>query len=149
MVVKLYLKDKKILSELDIDSRQSFTKIANKVGLSKEVVNYRIKRLINEGTIKGFYPIIDVSRFGYSSYRIFLRFQNLTTEKEKKIINYLQNQNSVGWIVFIRGNWDINFVTWNSTNNNFQTFWKINTQKWINDLRTHVWPEAEFVLEGM
>ena len=33
--------------------------------------------------------------------------------------------------------------------NNFQTFWKINTQKWINDLRTHVWPEAEFVLEGM
>lgn len=33
--------------------------------------------------------------------------------------------------------------------NNFQTFWKINTQKWINDLRTHVWPEAKFVLEGM
>lgn len=33
--------------------------------------------------------------------------------------------------------------------NNFQTFWKINTQKWIDDLRTHIWPEAEFILEGI
>lgn len=33
--------------------------------------------------------------------------------------------------------------------NNFQTFWKVDAQKWIYDLRTHVWPEAEFILKGM
>ena len=45
MSVKLDLKDKKILWELDKDSRQPLSKIAKNVRLSKEAVYYRIKNL--------------------------------------------------------------------------------------------------------
>ncbi len=38
----LDVEDKKILYELDIDSRQSFSQIGRKVGLSKDVVAYRV-----------------------------------------------------------------------------------------------------------
>ena len=38
-------KDRKILNELDFNARQSNSEIARKVGLSKEVVNYRIRNL--------------------------------------------------------------------------------------------------------
>jgi len=134
METKLDLKDRKILNELDINSRQSFTKISKAVGLSKEVVNYRIKRLIKEGIIKSFYPIINITKLGFSSFRIFLRFQNLSTEKEKGIVNYLKNQDSVGWIVSVKGNWDINFVTWNTSNKEFQLFWKGFLEKYKSNL---------------
>jgi DNA-binding Lrp family transcriptional regulator len=40
---KLDLKDRKILYELDCDSRQSFRAIGRKVGLSKDVVVNRVK----------------------------------------------------------------------------------------------------------
>lgn len=39
--MKLDLKDKKILYELDLDSRATLNEIAQKVGLSKQVVDYR------------------------------------------------------------------------------------------------------------
>ena len=44
-MVKVDLKDKKILYELKYDSRQSLSQIGKKVGLHKNVVLYRIKRL--------------------------------------------------------------------------------------------------------
>lgn len=42
---KIDLKDKKILYELDIDSRQSFRNIGRKNGLSKDIVASRVKKL--------------------------------------------------------------------------------------------------------
>jgi len=65
----LDLKDRKILYYLDINSRQSNSDIAKKVGLSKEVVNYRIKRLEKEGIIKGYYTVLD---FYKASKKVFL-----------------------------------------------------------------------------
>jgi len=50
-MLKVDLKDRKILYELDYDSRQSLSKIGKKVGLHKNVVLYRIKRLENLGII--------------------------------------------------------------------------------------------------
>ena len=43
---ELDLKDRKILYELDINSRQSNSEIAKKTGLSKQVIGLRIKKLV-------------------------------------------------------------------------------------------------------
>ena len=43
-MIKINAKDKKILFHLIHDSRQSMKSIGKKIGLSKESVNYRIKR---------------------------------------------------------------------------------------------------------
>jgi len=48
---KLDLKDRKILYQLDIDSRQSFRSIGRKVGLSKDIVATRVKKLQEKGII--------------------------------------------------------------------------------------------------
>ena len=44
MTLKIDLKDRKILYELDLNSRQSNSTLGKKVGLSKDIVNYRIKK---------------------------------------------------------------------------------------------------------
>jgi DNA-binding Lrp family transcriptional regulator len=63
--------DKKILYELDIDSRASASRIARKVKLPKETINYRIKRLINDCWVDSLYTIFNASKFGYSYHKIF------------------------------------------------------------------------------
>ena len=110
--ITLDTKDKRILLELDRNSRQPISMIAKKVGLSKEVVNYRIKRQIEKGIIKGFHAIIDPSKIGYTVYRIFIKFQNVTPEKEQEITAYFQSLSSVGWIAAYEGFYDLAVLFW-------------------------------------
>jgi len=107
---KLSKKDKRILHELERDSRQSISAIANKVGLSKEVVNYRIRRMEGQKLIKGYPAVIDTSRLGYSVYRVLLDLKDV--EDEKAIIDELKKLDFVGWLVFIEGRWDIVLLLW-------------------------------------
>jgi len=44
-MVKIHVKDMKILRELDFDARQPISQIARTIGLSTEVTAYRIKQL--------------------------------------------------------------------------------------------------------
>ncbi len=110
MVVNLDAKDKKILSELDMDARQSISSIAKKVGLSKEVVNYRIKQLEKKNVIKGYYSVLNTAKLGLMFCRFFMRFQNVNLEKEKEIVRYADNFPQVCWVVNTKGPWDMVFV---------------------------------------
>jgi len=75
-MIKLDLKDKKLLYQLDINSRQSYKEIGKKIGLSKDAVSYRIKQLQEEGIIRQFHTVIDVGKLGLISFRLYLKFQN-------------------------------------------------------------------------
>jgi len=123
-MVELDLKDRKILYELDLNARQSLSQIGKKVGLSKEVVNYRINKLEEDGIIKGFYARVDASKMGLVMFRTFLRLQNITPEKEEELINFIVSQKQVGWCAKVQGNWDINFIYWAKSTNHFFNFWK-------------------------
>jgi len=112
MSAKLDLKDKKILYELDINSRQTNSEIAKKVGLSKQVVGFRIKRLVKENIISVFYAVMDISKLGFTVHKNFLRLQNLDREKEKELIQYLINHPNVVWIASCDGRFDLAFGTW-------------------------------------
>jgi len=119
----LDLKDKKILLELDLNSRQSYSAIGKKVKLSKEVVNYRINKLVQEGIITNFTCVIDYSRLGVIAFRTFLRLCNLEKNKQEEIVSYLKNTSQVGWGVIIIGRWDINFIFWCREIHEFTSFW--------------------------
>ncbi len=111
-MAKLDIKDRKILYQLDINSRQSNSEIAKKVGLSKQVVGFRIKRLVKERIISFFYSVIDISKLGFTVHKNFLRLQNLDRGKEKEIIEFLKNHPNVVWIAGCDGKFDLAFGTW-------------------------------------
>ncbi|MBU4242067.1 MAG: winged helix-turn-helix transcriptional regulator [Nanoarchaeota archaeon] len=60
--MKLDFKDKKILYNLDLNSRATLNEIAKKVKLSKQVVDYRLKNLLKNKIIKEFYTVINFSK---------------------------------------------------------------------------------------
>ncbi len=111
-MTKLDLKDKKILYELDINSRQPNSEIAKKVGLSKQLAGFRIKRLISEKIIQSFYTIIDISKLGFTVHKNFLRLQNVDGKKETEILNFLKNNPNVVWVASCDGVFDLAFGTW-------------------------------------
>ncbi len=112
MAIKLDLKDRKILHQLDCNSRQTNSEIAKKVGLSKQVVGFRINRLIQKKVITSFYPIIDISKLGFTVHKIFLRLRDLDREKEKELINFLVNHPNVVWVASSDGRFELAFGTW-------------------------------------
>ena len=91
MTVNLDVKDRKILALLDENSRFSNSQIAKRVGLSKPAVEYRIKRFEKNNIIFQYYIVIDFTKLGYSQYKIYFKFQDITLDDEKKIADYDQN----------------------------------------------------------
>ena len=56
--------DLKTLLYLDLDGRISLTNLAGKIGISKQALNYRLKKLTSEKYILGHIAIIDVHKLG-------------------------------------------------------------------------------------
>ncbi len=105
--MKLDIKDKKILSELCKNGRLPSTTIAKKVALSREVVEYRIKRLVKQGIIRKFTTVIDVERFGYRPYNVFLLMQNFNETNQKEIIAFLRSNSAIRWLSTCFGKYDL------------------------------------------
>ncbi|MFA6064644.1 MAG: AsnC family transcriptional regulator [archaeon] len=109
---ELDIKDRQIIWNLTVNSRQSFAKIAKKVKLSKEAVNYRVKRLTEKKIIRGYYALIDPSALGLMSARFFIKFQHATPKIEKELIEYYTKNPQTGWTVSRGGEYDFGAQFW-------------------------------------
>lgn len=128
-MVKIDKKDKKIIYQLSLNSRQSSSQIAKKVGLSQQLVDYRIKRLEKYGVIKGYYTCIDISKIGYSIFKIYIKLQNLDEKKEAVMIKDLSNNPNITWVASCDGVWDLYLVIWSKNIFEFnQIFTEINNK---------------------
>lgn len=107
MEIKPDLKDKKLLYELDKDSRQTNKQIAKKVGLSEQSVGNRIKQLISSGVIEYFFVKTNPSLLGYFHIKVYLRLTNMTQKKEKELIEHLMKQKNIFWLASLRGKYDL------------------------------------------
>ncbi len=111
MAIKdLDLLDKKILYELDLDSRAPISKIAKAVNASKETVNFRIKRLIKNNFIKGFITTLFTSNLNRFYYKLFYKFHKTTPEIDNKIIEFIRDYKKTAWFGSFEGPYDLAFL---------------------------------------
>ena len=111
MDIKLDSYDRRILFELDKNSRSTTTQIGKKIRKSKQFVDYRIKRLEELKVLQGYVTVIDYSRLGYKSIRVYLKFHNLTREEQDKLEDELVKDKEIWWIVTLEGKWDLGYAT--------------------------------------
>lgn len=120
--INLDLKDRKLLYEIDFHARDPYSKLAKRVGLSKQGVEYKINNLIKKGVIKGFYPVINVPKLGYIYCRLLLTLQNVTEKEKNKIINFLKENKKVFWLFDMQGSFDLLMVIWAKNISDFKEF---------------------------
>ena len=122
-MTKIDLKDRKILYALDLNCRQSNTQIGKKVGLKKDVVGYRIKRMQDEGIIKNFWTAINTFRLGYNVYRIYINFQYVGLKLKNEIIQHFVNYKNVWTVVSLKTEIDLDVIIWAKDIFEFYQFW--------------------------
>jgi len=105
-VVKLNVKDKKILSILVRDARTPLGSIAKHVSLSRDGVDYRIKRLIKKKVILGFVPFIDYKKLGFFSFRMYLFISEKSVKMKNELKNYLIKSKNIFQILEFTDRWD-------------------------------------------
>ena len=105
--IKLDLKDKKIMAILVNDARISLTQLAKKVGLKRETIDYRIKKLVEQKFITGFAPSINFKLLGYSFFEIFLLFNESNENKRNDIIKRLTELHYTKSVLEYNDRWDI------------------------------------------
>jgi len=121
--MKLDLFDKKILFELERDSSKSVSAIAKKIKRSKEFVNFRIHRLENEKIILGYSAIVDMSKLGYFTFRIYLKWQNMTQEQKKQFYDKVKVMENVWTTTVLHDKWDFAFFIGVKSINKFHKVW--------------------------
>jgi len=135
---KLDLKDRKILYELDLNCRQSNTQIGKKVGLSKQVVDYRIKRMEKEGVIQNYYTVIDAYKLGYTFYRYYINLESVSRNKKEEIIKHFVNYEKISTVATVRGKYDLIIVFWVDDVAEFYEFWKKTLEKYGNQFSERI-----------
>lgn len=102
-------KDWRILAMLSKDCRISLTRLAKNVGISREVADYRLKKLVKAGIIKSFCAEINLGVLGYTKHVVYLELKNVNKNKEYGIFEILKNNKYVSWIVTSTGKWSLIF----------------------------------------
>lgn len=119
--IKLDLTDKKILFELDKNSRIPSTQLAKIVMKSRQAVEYRINNLVEKGIITGFKASINPNKIGNRIYKIYLKLK-YTSQEKTQLLNYLRKSKKVYWIGECSGRWDLIFGIFAKTDYEFFEF---------------------------
>ncbi len=82
--MKLDKKDKAILMQLQEDAKQSSRDLSKKLGMPATTIHERIKKMENEGVIKGYHVAIDPEKVGLPTTALVLvrRMPKVSTGKK-------------------------------------------------------------------
>jgi len=106
MPLKIDQKDRRLLIELDRDARQQNMKIARKIGVGPDMVQYRISRLEKQGIIKSYLAYINFHKIGYIDFGLYLNFIYKDEEQKKEFVDYINNLQNVTYFSNVGGNHD-------------------------------------------
>lgn len=104
---KIDLIDRKILYELMLDGRQSLSRIAHKLRISVQVLNYRLNQLQQKGIYDDFISILEISKLKRGVFRVLFRLTNANSSREKEILHFFLHHPNVFWLARTGGRWDL------------------------------------------
>jgi DNA-binding Lrp family transcriptional regulator len=118
------LLDRKLLSTLDKDASLSLGTLAKAIKRSKQFVHARLKRLEKENIVTGYHAIVDMSKLGYFTFRVYLKFQKTTQKQVQETVSEIQKTLKAVWtITAMHGKWDLALFLGVQNIMEFRTLW--------------------------
>lgn len=105
-MIDLDVIDKKLLFHLHEDSRQSLKIIGKKVGISRELASFRIKRLVKQKIITKFHVNTNLGRLGYGLYNLYFTFKNINPKIKQEIITNAVYNKLTTYVSLLEGVYD-------------------------------------------
>ncbi|MFN8388798.1 MAG: winged helix-turn-helix transcriptional regulator [Bdellovibrionota bacterium] len=98
--------DRRLLAELDRNSRQSYSQIAKKLRLGNDLIEYRIRRYVAEGYIGRFSAVVDPLSAGWWVFKHYLKL-NSGSKKLKRLLLFLGSHPRTYWLAELHGRFDL------------------------------------------
>ncbi len=98
--------DQRILHQLGSHPFTSFRDLAKKLGETASTVTRRVERLEAENVIVGYYYALDPAELGLEIYRLLLDFSSLTSERRKKVYQFVEQHMQGVYVIESLGVWD-------------------------------------------
>ena len=98
--------DRKILFELDCNSRRSLSELSRKVRLGRDLVTYRIERLESAGILRKCTAMINPYKLGLTVYKTYLKVE-ANKERLSEFVSYLDQHPRTSWLAETYGKWDL------------------------------------------
>ena len=132
------LYDKKLLFELDKNSAITLAELSKKLRRSKPFILYRMRKLEEHGIITGYHAIIDMSKLGYFTFRVYFKFQQMTEEEGKMFIEHVEKNLAQVWtITSMHGKWDYALFLGVRTIAEFHTIWESIMLRYKKNIKTY------------
>ena len=107
MTYNIDLRDRKIMLELDRNSRQSISEISKKTKIPRNIVDYRIKQLLQEKIITKFVTEVALGKIGYFTYKVYCQISGLSKEVQDNFYRDLIKNKNFIWVAKCEGRWDL------------------------------------------
>lgn len=93
-----------MIAALDRDSRTPLSALARQLRLGRDLVEYRLDRLMRQGVIRGFTVSVDPFRLGKSVFRVSVRLKGSRSEE---LLKTLRSHPDIHWVAECHGRWDV------------------------------------------
>ena len=117
---KIDVIDQKILYILSTNCRISNTAIAKALRINREVVSYRIRQMLENSLITGFFTLFNTRKLGLFTHIVYIKLKAL--ESEKNIVRFLETHEQVTAVLNFSGRFDIYFEVSTKTLDSFDSF---------------------------
>ena len=104
---KLDQKDRQLLHQLYLDSRQSFVRLGKKLRLSPPATERRMRRLRQEGVAQLLMADVNFHRLGLRSFRLYFKFDVMDEKTEKEVLHIFEQYPRTLWGVVCEGEYDV------------------------------------------
>ena len=81
--------------------------MAEKTGLTRDVINYRIKKLTKEKIIVQYRCYLNLQNLNINHYKIIFRTKNFDEQSEKLIKSYVTQHKKATQFLKLIGSWDL------------------------------------------
>lgn len=95
--------DRDILRELRVDARQSYRRLAEKLGVSPATIILRIRRLMKRGIVRAFTIELDLAKLGFQSMAFIM--VKLDPKKSRTSIELLKKDPNVAELYEVTGDY--------------------------------------------
>jgi len=102
--------DRKILHLLGKNSILSYLDISRKLGLTLDIVRYRMKNLIKKGVLIKFFAEVNYLKLGYTEYFYKIRLKNVSQEKMQALRKSIQLNNNISYAFFDINSFNLIFI---------------------------------------
>ena len=99
--------DKAILHVLSANARINIVDLAKENGLTRDIINYRLKKLAKEKIIFQYRCYPNLANIGINLYKLIIRTKNFNEDAEKKIKGYVAQHKKATQLLKLIGSWDL------------------------------------------